>query len=487
MAYGIGMHLTDSRLVLVALEGGFGTTSLLQFQCLERPGASRDDLLSEAATILGGDWPDEPVVLALPASHSFIRRETLSVKGRLADLRQAVRLRLGDGLPCDPEELQCGEAMLGETEQGTEFLVAGYRKGVLTQSLESCRRKDVDVAGACLDGQLLWHAYMKCIPESVSEDALLLWHSRDALTFALSRHGRLTVLREIGLAGIPTERLPQRILWEVNRARLTEASGPLTVRYVDDSEVLKAALEQLRDAEVKPLQWSATLTNSLTGEERASFDRCAGIALGAALQSLNADPQVIDFRHGEFAHQGLSQRLRKPLLAAAIILCLLGTTVLTGQVIAHTCAHAYLDRIATERSHLWQGVYPDRAMPVDLKRTLTSELAKREEAFRAHLNVTRQVSALEMLKSLIGALPDEKGGVYCLDNVRITQDGVQFQGQTASFSRVDQIAAALRKVPDVTVRPEEMRVAGRGAGEGEVSFRMKLERMSDENRPDRRP
>lgn len=167
----------------------------------------------------------------------------------------------------------------------------------------------------------------------------------------------------------------------------------------------------------------------------------ATLALRAAHQDREAG---FNLRQGPYALRGEWQKLRRSLLAAAVLLVLVIGSFGASAWLSYAELSRQVAGLQKQMNQVFRQTFPGNEPLVDVPLQMQQKIdTLRNQA--GHFGLTAQGSPLQVLKSISEEVPSELE--LNIRELSYAPDGVRLNGHTGSFDAVNQIARSLKQSP----------------------------------------
>jgi len=373
---------------------------------------------------------------------SHHRVSVRSVDVRMIQQRELARTApyaVEEQLPFDFEEALIDYVVADRNDQRTRLLAFAVRKEHLSQVL-ACFAKHglepsfIDVDVFSLSAAL---AYV-----GVPAGAVRIVAGRRFANVIFERDGRICALSSTRLTnpGQQGEALAGQIRLGLVEHQLGAASqNPTFIDLTGENLSLARELSRHLGADVSGLN-VADYAQSLSLGSAPLRARELG-ALGTALRAAGLVEGGIDFRKEEFGTgEKTRERARYGTILGMFLLALLVALGIGAWKRNAETADA-LHKIEQHERLIWSELFPRQAFPSSPAAYLESALAQRDAAPTGDLAAYR--NTLDALRTVFSAFNEDLN--LEIQSLDITQDGVELLGETTSFTKVEEIASALRQ------------------------------------------
>lgn len=427
----IGIDIQPDTLQ-VAIAGGDKKQVRLQ-QLLSRPLPDPDQLPQLLTELLGpvAGFGDR-LIVTLPARNCYLRWLNFPFRDA-KKLASAIELELSVQLPVDIEHYQIAYRSLNDPEQPGKLVAAAVPNQLLDQTL-------------ALFDETSWPAHLVELTPFALAEGLSGCRNGDLLIVADHHETAVCRLRqntiaEMALLPASAEQSAEEVCAFVNRQTrmLLGASDPAQVRgwliAPRHAEPLQKTLQQLGCQVAVPTVPGQSASAALPGLKAAL------LALSAAARDKSPS---FNLRKAEYALRGEWQKLRRGLVAVA---------VLAGLLIGSWGATAWLkraelqqqvDQLTRQMEQVFRDTLSSREPIVDIPRQIEArllEMRRRNEL----LGLSSRGSALRILEELSTRLPAELA--IEIRELNYSADNLRLSGFTSSFDAVNQVADRLQTSP----------------------------------------
>jgi len=458
----IGIDIQSDTLQ-IAVAGGDKKQVRLQ-QLISRPLPDRAELPRLLMEILGPAGFGDRLMLALPARRCYLRWLTFPFRDA-KKLASAIELELSVQLPIDVEQYQLAYRSLNDPEQPDRIAATAVPNQLLDESL------------AQFDEET-WPAHLVDITPFALAESLTGCRDGDLLIVADEQETAVCTLQRnavTSLALLPaaTDQSSDEVADFVGRQARMQlgAAEPGSVRAwlvaPKHAEALQQTLQNLGFQLAVPAVPGQQVSPSLPGLKAAMFALCA---------ARHDKQQGFNLRQGSYALHGEWQKLRRSLVAVAILAGLLLTSWGATAWIRHAELNNRSNQLAKQMEQIFRQSFSASDPIVDIPRQIEAKISEMRRKTEL-LGLTSQGSVLRLLDELSQRIPADlpleiKELIYSADNLRLS-------GFTSSFDAVNQAADSLQTSPlfaDAKISDAKMSLDG-----SRVDFQLQLSYSTREN------
>lgn len=427
----IGIDIQPETLQ-VAIAGGDKKQVRLQ-QLLSRPLPEPDQLPQLLTEMLGpvAGFGDR-LSVTLPAKNCYLRWLKFPFRDE-KKLASAIELELSVQLPVDIEHYQIAYRSLDDPEQPDKLVAAAVPNSLLEETL-------------ALFDETSWPAHLvELTPFAIAEglsgvrngDLLIVADHHETLVGRLQRN----TLTDLALLPADAEQPAEAVCAFVSRqARmLLGAADPAQVRgwliAPRHAEPLQATLRQLGCQVAVPAVPGQTASAALPGLKAAL------LALSAASRD---KPSSFNLRKGPYALRGEWQKLRRSLVAVAVLAGLLIGSWGATAWLKHAELKQRSDRLTQHMEQVFRETFSSREPIVDIPRQIEARLVEMRRRSEL-LGLSSRGSVLRILEELSTRLPAELA--IEIRELNYSTDNLRLSGFTSSFDAVNQAADRLQASP----------------------------------------
>jgi len=429
----IGIDLTDDTLHLAIVEADRGKLSLQQ--CLSRPLEERAALAELLRELLGpGAGFGDRLCLALPARSGYLRRLEFPFRDR-RKIAAALELELSGQLPVSLDHSQLAWRPLpGDDDKGAEIMAAAIPETLIAETLAQFDEPSwplhrLDLAPFALADGL----------EGAAGPELLVVVNMHEVTVSRLLDGSVLDVRLLPVTdGQPREQRDAFIRRQV-LALAGAGSGSVERLWLvagEESERLQSLLAGLVPRVAIP-----------GAADGSSVPHAQLPALLLAQGAARNEPQAgFNLRQGRFALRGEWQRLKRSLVAAAVLLVLLLASGGASAWLGYARRADQAEALQQQLRNLYLQTFPGSRIPEGarietLMQGKVAELQRKGDLY----GMTRQGSPLQLLQEISSRVPAELK--LQIREFNYTAEGIRMNGFTGSFDAVNQAARSLQQSP----------------------------------------
>lgn len=492
----LGIDLGSYSVKIAQVERGFGEFKLVNFY--EVPLVAEEVLTYEqsASAALTKFFEENPInydacVLAVPGTMAAFRNLTLPF-GNVKKIDQTLEFELETVIPLDLEEVLFDYTLLSTSPQESKVLAAYLRESDFKRFLSSIQVSGVDPRYMGVDTiDLSYLALPGFLPPEGLYAILDLGHSKTNLV--ILEGTKIKGLRCLSWGGhqvtqaiAKTLQLPydKAEAWKHRRAQVAAGSEDPGLQAVyavveDLQQQLKQTLFAFNEAGERPIEalYLSGGTSRLQGldsffstrlninvsqldvlddaftdlQDREAARHVVPTAFSEALRAVYPNKGAkINFRRGDYGYKKDIEQLGGSLKKIGIAAAMVAALGLTYFLIAYFSLSSQVDTMNKNVAKMVKASVPD------LPKTGASSASQALNVLNGRITAiddklkkvagSGELSSLELLKTVSGAVPTRQELVVDIDDLNIAPERVRIEGRTISYEGVDKIKAAMEKV-----------------------------------------